>query len=81
MPIAGDPLLVVALLLRVMAQLDDGSVATTAPASQCATIAGLRALSPAEPAICDRKPGSTQASTASCAQARCDRNRRDNGMP
>jgi hypothetical protein len=48
LPIAGDPLLVGALLLRVMAQLDDASVSTTAPAAQCATIAGLRALSPAE---------------------------------
>ena len=48
LPIAGDPLLVVALLLRVMAQLDDGIVSTTVPAAQCAMIAGLRALSPAE---------------------------------
>ncbi len=46
LPIAGDPLLVGALLLRVMAQLDD--VSGAAPPAQCATIAGLRALSPAE---------------------------------
>jgi hypothetical protein len=48
LPIAGDPLLVGALLLRVMAQLDDVSGAPAAPPAQCATIAGLRALSPAE---------------------------------
>jgi hypothetical protein len=47
-PIAGDPLLVGALLLRVMAQLDDASGAPAALPTQCATIAGLRALSPAE---------------------------------
>jgi hypothetical protein len=45
---AGDPVLVGALLLRGMAQLDEASCSTTAPAAQCATIAGLRALSPAE---------------------------------
>jgi hypothetical protein len=48
LPIAGDPLLVGALLLRVMAQIDDGSLPTSTPPAQCATIAGLRALSPAE---------------------------------
>ena len=48
LPIAGDSLLVGALLLRVVAQLDDGSVSTAVPSAQCATIAGLRALSPAE---------------------------------
>jgi hypothetical protein len=47
-PIAGDPLLVGALLLRVMAQLDDASGTPAALPTQCATIAGLRALSPAE---------------------------------
>ena len=47
-PIAGDPLLVSALLLRVMAQLDDpGSVPAVAPA-HAAAIAGLRALSAAQ---------------------------------
>jgi len=48
LPIAGDSLLVGALLLRVVAQLDDGSVSTAVPSAQCATIADLRALSPAE---------------------------------
>ena len=48
LPIAGDPLLVGALLLRVMADFDDAGGVANAAAAQCATIAGLRALSPAE---------------------------------
>ena len=48
LPIAGDSLLVGALLLRVVAQFDDGSVPIAVPSAQRATIAGLRALSPAE---------------------------------
>ena len=34
LPIAGDSLLVGALLLRVVAQLDDGSVSTAVPSAQ-----------------------------------------------
>lgn len=45
LPIAGDPLLVGALLLRAMAQFDDADGARPA---QCATIAELRDLSPLE---------------------------------
>ena len=48
LPIAGDSLLVGALLLQVMVQIDDGSVPISASPAQCATIVGLRALSPAE---------------------------------
>jgi hypothetical protein len=48
LPIAGDSLLVGALLMRVVAQLDDEILSTSAPSAQCATIADLRALSPAE---------------------------------
>jgi len=44
-PITGDPLLVGALLLRVMTQIDE---APNARAAQCATIADLRDLSPLE---------------------------------
>ena len=48
LPIAGDPLLVGALLLRVMADFDDAVGTPAGAAAQFATIAGLRALSPAE---------------------------------
>ncbi|MBK9704509.1 MAG: DUF2857 family protein [Betaproteobacteria bacterium] len=47
MPISGDPPLVGALLLRVIAQGDGGSLAP-APGTSCATLAALRALSPLE---------------------------------
>ncbi|MBK6603351.1 MAG: DUF2857 family protein [Betaproteobacteria bacterium] len=47
LPISGDPPLVGALLLRVIAQGDGGSLAP-APGTSCATLAALRALSPLE---------------------------------
>jgi hypothetical protein len=47
LPLAGDPGLVSALLLRIVAQFSDGA-ASTMPAVPCAAIAGLQTLSPAE---------------------------------
>ena len=47
LPLGGDPLLVGALLLRVMAHFDDAGGAP-AHLAQCKMIAGLRVLSPLE---------------------------------
>ena len=48
LPITGDPMLVGALFLRVLAELDKANAAIATSPAQCAMIAGLRALSPAE---------------------------------
>lgn len=48
LPIAGDPLLIGSLLLRVIAQIEDGNIPASASPERCATIAGLSVLSPAD---------------------------------